>query len=237
MAGALEHLDQLAERDVLLHRDDVGARHHDVVDPAPAQRQDVGEHGALLRREAGSRRARRSPAPSADVRARRAGLPAEQRAQHAREPAVAGSRRRGAGCGTGAAGSRVRSAALWLGCDLARRCRAWRVGRSGVRCELRVRRYGSGTPSRARIARSSCSIVSASRVGLVIVAQQVEKSMHGEMGEMMVERLALGRGLARDGLVGDRDVAERFAAPAPRLPARPETTARWSACRCRASAR
>ena len=41
MAGAFEHLDQFAERDILLHRDDVGARHHDVVDPALAQRQDV----------------------------------------------------------------------------------------------------------------------------------------------------------------------------------------------------
>ena len=37
MGGALEHLQQLAERDVLLHGDDVGARHHDVVDPALAQ--------------------------------------------------------------------------------------------------------------------------------------------------------------------------------------------------------
>ena len=35
MAGALEHLEQFAERDVLLDRDDVGARHHDVVDPGP----------------------------------------------------------------------------------------------------------------------------------------------------------------------------------------------------------
>ncbi len=39
--------------DVLLHRDDVGARHHDVADSALAQTQDVLEHPAFFRREAG----------------------------------------------------------------------------------------------------------------------------------------------------------------------------------------
>ena len=53
MRGGLEHLDELAERDVLLHRDDVGARHHDVLDPPLAQAQDVFEHRALVGREAG----------------------------------------------------------------------------------------------------------------------------------------------------------------------------------------
>ena len=38
MAGILEHLQELAERNVLLHGDDVGARHHDVLDPPLAQR-------------------------------------------------------------------------------------------------------------------------------------------------------------------------------------------------------
>src|SRR5829696_5669988 len=38
VAGLLEHLHQFAQRDLLLHRDDVAARHHDVLDPAPAQR-------------------------------------------------------------------------------------------------------------------------------------------------------------------------------------------------------
>jgi hypothetical protein len=35
MAGVLEHLQQFAKRDVLLHRDDIAARHHDVLDPVP----------------------------------------------------------------------------------------------------------------------------------------------------------------------------------------------------------
>ena len=82
MRGVLEHLHQFAERDVLLHGDDVGARHHDVVDPALAQRQDVLEHGALFRRDAGLA-GHRGFQHDFDVGAGRAGLPAEQRAREA----------------------------------------------------------------------------------------------------------------------------------------------------------
>ena len=53
MGGVLEDVEEVAEGDVLLDRDDVGARHHDVVDPALAQAQDILEHPALVRREAG----------------------------------------------------------------------------------------------------------------------------------------------------------------------------------------
>ena len=53
MRRGLEHLDEIAERDVLLHRDYVGARHHHVGDPPLAQAQDVLEHRAFFRREAG----------------------------------------------------------------------------------------------------------------------------------------------------------------------------------------
>src|SRR5580704_8084481 len=42
----------------------------------------------------------------------------------------------------------------------------------------------------------------------MIVADEVQKTMHDKMGEMMSERLALGTGLPRDGLVGQDDVAE-----------------------------
>ena len=100
MAGALEHLHQFAERDVLLHRDDVGARHHDVVDPALAQRQDVLEHGALFRREAGFAGARRFE-HDFEVGAGRTALPAEQRARQAREEAIALARPVARGTGTG----------------------------------------------------------------------------------------------------------------------------------------
>ena len=53
MAGALEHLHEFAERDIPLHGDDVGARHHDIHDAPLAQAEDVAEHRALGRRETG----------------------------------------------------------------------------------------------------------------------------------------------------------------------------------------
>ena len=88
VAGLLEHLHQLAERNVLLHRDDVAARHHDVLDPAPAQRQDVADHGALFRRHAGFAGAG-GLQHHLDVGAGRSVPPAEQRASEPREEAVA----------------------------------------------------------------------------------------------------------------------------------------------------
>jgi hypothetical protein len=51
--GLLENFHQFAERDVLVHRDDVGARDHDVFDAMLAQPEDVPEHRPLFRREAG----------------------------------------------------------------------------------------------------------------------------------------------------------------------------------------
>ena len=53
MPGTFEHLDQFADRDVLLHGDDIGARQHDALDPAFAQPENVLEHGRLFGREAG----------------------------------------------------------------------------------------------------------------------------------------------------------------------------------------
>ena len=75
MAGLLEHLHQFAERDVLLHRDDVGARHHDVLDPRARAGQDVREHRALFRREAGFAGDRRL---EHDLRGRRGSSPVFQ---------------------------------------------------------------------------------------------------------------------------------------------------------------
>ena len=149
----------------LLHRNDVGARHHDVVHPAPAQRQDVGEHDALLRREAALAE-RAALQHGLQIGARRAWLPVEHSAQHAREPAVSPGSRSGAlGCGT-TAGRFTRR-----GGSADRIAATWRVGVrhgeispdacsvSGAR--FPCVRYGSGTPRRARMTRSSCSIVSA----------------------------------------------------------------------------
>ena len=71
----------------------------------------------------------------------------------------------------------------------------------------------------------------------MVVAQEMQKPMHGEMGEMVLERLALGVRLARDGLVGDHDVAE-YGERGLRLARgrwQPGTTARWSPHPCRAN--
>ena len=87
MAGAGVDLEQFAERYVLLHRDDVGARHHHVHGLALAQAKDVAEHGAFLGREAGLAGAGCQYVP--EVGADGACLPAEQRAQRARQPAIA----------------------------------------------------------------------------------------------------------------------------------------------------
>jgi len=51
MAGIGEELQQVAERDILLHGDDVRARHHYVADTPLPERQDIAQHRALGRRE------------------------------------------------------------------------------------------------------------------------------------------------------------------------------------------
>src|SRR5436305_4594527 len=45
---------------------------------------------------------------------------------------------------------------------------------------------------------------------VVIVAKQMKKPMHREMGEMMFERFAFFGRLTRRRLIGNRDVAERL---------------------------
>ena len=85
MAGALEHFDQFAERDVLLHGDDVGARHHDALDPAFAQAEDILQHGGFFGRKARLRLL--GGEHEFEIGARRRCLPAEQDAHDAREPA------------------------------------------------------------------------------------------------------------------------------------------------------
>src|ERR671930_1430400 len=86
MAGALEHLHKLAQRDVPLHADNVGARHHYIHDAALAQSKDVLEHGAFGRREsrvAGTLQHILEVGTDGVVR-----LPTEDRPQCAREPIV-----------------------------------------------------------------------------------------------------------------------------------------------------
>jgi len=42
----------------------------------------------------------------------------------------------------------------------------------------------------------------------VVIAKEMQESVNGEMGEMVVERLAFGLGFAGRGPVGDDDVAD-----------------------------
>ena len=85
MGGDLENANQLADGDVLLHGDDIGARHHDALDPAFAQPQNILEHGRFFRRETGLRLL--GGENVFEVGARRRGFPAEQDAHDARQPA------------------------------------------------------------------------------------------------------------------------------------------------------
>ena len=85
MCGDLEHANQLADRDILLHGDDVGARHHDALDAAFAQPQNILEHGRFFRRETGLRLL--GGENVFEIGARRRGFPAEQDAHDARQPA------------------------------------------------------------------------------------------------------------------------------------------------------
>jgi hypothetical protein len=87
MAGTLEDAHKFTDRNVLLHIDDVGTRHHHVANPNFAQTQDVLEHAALFRREA--RLARRHFLEHVlEVRADRAVAPSEQRTKRAPDPAL-----------------------------------------------------------------------------------------------------------------------------------------------------
>ena len=86
MAGAGEHHDQFANRDVLLHCDDVGARHHDALDPAFAQPENILEHRGLRGGEAGFRLLGREDEFKVGARCR--GLPTKQDAHDTREPSL-----------------------------------------------------------------------------------------------------------------------------------------------------
>src|SRR6266536_6143680 len=85
MAGTLEHLHELAQRDVPLHADNVGARHHHIDYAALAQSKDVLEHGAFGRRESG---VAGTLEHILEVGTDGARLPTEDRPQCPREPIV-----------------------------------------------------------------------------------------------------------------------------------------------------
>ena len=93
MGGALENAHQIADLNVLLHGDDVGTRHHHIADPALTQAENVLEHPAFLRREAGFARCH-GIEHVLEIGAHRAWLPAKQTAECAHEPVFAAFARR-----------------------------------------------------------------------------------------------------------------------------------------------
>jgi hypothetical protein len=88
MAGAFEHAHKLAELDVLLHGNDIRARNHDVSNPALAKAENILEHPAFVRGEAGFTGAH-GIEYVLEVGSHCARLPAEQGAQGAHEPVLA----------------------------------------------------------------------------------------------------------------------------------------------------
>ena len=87
MRRALEHVDQLAERNIALDRDDVGAMDHDIGDAPFVQTEDVAQHGALDGGKAGLV-GRRGVEHHLKIGADRSRFPSEQRADRPHQPAL-----------------------------------------------------------------------------------------------------------------------------------------------------
>ena len=83
VAGGAETIEHLAQRRIERERDDVGARHHHVLDPDVVKGENVLEDRALLRREL---LARALLDHILDVVARRGRREAEQRAHALEQP-------------------------------------------------------------------------------------------------------------------------------------------------------
>ena len=231
MRRALEQAHQFAERDVALDRDDVGAMDHHVGDAALVQAEDVAQHGALDGGKADLVRRRWHRARPAD---RRGPIPASSRTACGSRGS-ASCRRPGRSTSpscTTAGRLRVLRGLSWIGSESGMSVHPLPV-RSGSRSA-----YGSGMPSCARISLFETFHGFGVVVFFVIVADQMQETVDRKMAEMMIERLLFVVGLLARRLIGDRDIAEharRIVGPPGRSAAAPETTARWSACRCRAS--
>ena len=99
---------------------------------------------------------------------------------------------------------------------------------------------GPAPPARPVSRSRALPSIAASAVALVIEAEQVQDAVHDEMAQMVGERLALLRRLARHRLEGEHDIAEQAAARRPAASRRRSAagrTARWSARPCRDKSR
>ena len=191
-------------------RDDVGARHHHVLDPHVVKRENVLEDGALLRREL---LARALLDRVLDIVARRGRREAEQRPHALEQPRRLLAR------------THLQAASPALVRPL--------PSRSSVDDFARV---GVGRPEPRHDPGLERLHALRLFVRLMIVADEMQKSMGDEMAIVVGERDAELVRLARQRLIGQRDIAERRRLPRSGQAALRERRARWSACRRRASA-
>ena len=221
---------------------DVGARDHDVLDADFAQPQDVVQHRPLVGRERRHRRRRRSaarrPGPRAGAPVHCGLRTVRKRAPEARAGRLsAGSllrRTRYCRC-------RRRVAVLGVG-YLCRR------GPAGVECSFIVSsgiQDRVGVPHRDQKGQASARMRVSSRFHLlglvvldVVVAEKMQKAVNDQMREMVVDSACPVRAASR-ATVSRASTISPSIGPAcrPGRAERPERTARWSACPCRATRR
>src|SRR6516165_8109411 len=87
MGGVLEHFDEFAERNVLLHSHDIGAWYHKIVETPFTQAEDALEHPAFVRGK--TRFGGGAVKQDLEVRPNRSGTPAEHCPHHAIDPRFA----------------------------------------------------------------------------------------------------------------------------------------------------
>ena len=219
MAGGAEEVEQVAETGLDGDGDDVGARHHHVVHPDAVEAEDVLQHRPFLRREVlilDHVRQRVFQVVADGI----AGFQAEA-GEEPLIPALASAVRIRIEPDRALVATsivihlekfqRAAGPVTLPSHDTDRRCRG------GERLHLQTFH-----DFRLRLKR-------------VIVPEEVKEAVDEEMGEMVVEELALFLRLARHGLEGDRDIAQ-----GPRSPVRPVAPVpgrreRSWACPCRAS--
>ena len=226
VACGAEDPQEVAQRGLDRHRDDVGARHHDVVDPMGAQAEHVLEHRPFLGRELGPAIAgQRLLQVVADSTGRRR-IPSRAR-KRSMKLSPGASRVFGRAGRPGRSARRRRNWALSEVMAVMPSCRmaSPRQG-GGPRRDLNAERREDLhlEPLHPSASPSSCG---RNRAGAGSRGRRDAGS--GRPRRMVVQRLA-GKGLVRH-----RDVAQERATRSPCRAARPGRTGRWSACPSRAT--
>ena len=211
MLGLAEHAHQLVDGDAVVHGDDVGARHHDVLDRELAEAEDVDAACRALARSAC--RSCCAPARPRSVRGDRA--PRQDRTFAAGDRTRMPPRRH---CRCSSAGTSSSAVGVLL------------IGDPSAASPRFVR---IGNPER----RKHGSLDRFHPLGLgvldVIQAEQMQHAVHDEMGDVIVKRDVLRSRFLGGGLESEHDIAET-ARPFHLARGR-GTRARWSPRPCRAT--